>query len=240
MATVQEIITLFFDPTRKRFPVPAPFDVEQLTRDITQALSPFSAYQLDQAALYLRDNRTQKTFPTVADCRHTCERFLERRPDSVTTYEPEFVTVARDDLSRREAAALCRCPLGETADKEGWLVALVDFCRQHKRLPQGREIDRCIALARRSENALYDCRSSKLYPSLVRMRIQMLNKATFDVFAYWPDERRTVPDTRDSRQMPAEVIAAAKANLESLREQPLVVGEPLRKYIDEKMVPPEA
>lgn len=263
MGTPNEIITLFFNPTRQRFPIPAPVDIDFLSRDLVQALSPFSAYQLEQAALYLRDHRTQRTFPTIAECRHTCERFLEQRPDNVTTYEPEFVTVARDDQTRRDAAALCRCELGETADREGWLVALIDFCREHKRLPHGREIDRCIALARRSENGLYDCRidpktgrPSDLYAHLVKMRLAMLNKATFDVFGYWPNNTREVYATPDdggpdgwqslgevadtvTRKLAADKRAEAEAHLETLRGQPLVVGEMLRKYIDEKMMPPK-
>lgn len=85
-------------------------------------------------------------------------------------------------MRRKEAAYRCRCNLGRRADKEGWLPAMLDFTEDHGRIPEGREIDACIVAAKRSENALYDGKGSPFYHSLVVMRLNMLERASIDVF----------------------------------------------------------
>lgn len=83
---------------------------------------------------------------------------------------------------RKQACFMCRCNLGRRADKEGWLGAMIDFAEDHGRIPEGREIDACIVTAKRSESKLHDQRGTPMYNSLVTLRLNMLERASLDVF----------------------------------------------------------
>lgn len=83
---------------------------------------------------------------------------------------------------RRDACFKARCNLGRRADKEGWLCAMLDFIEDEGRLPEGREIDALILKAKKSEGALHDMRGTPFHASMVALRLNMLERASMDVF----------------------------------------------------------
>ena len=150
-------------------------------------------YQIEQAAKHLRDTRTLRSFPTIAECRAACERFLDKpQAPTATTYQTDEMRRSFEhtrSVRRQDAYRLCRCALGETANRDGWLVALVEFCEANNRLPFSAEIDAVKAVARKSEDEMHTCTPAKgyderVYVHLVAMRQEMLNFYAMEVFGH--------------------------------------------------------
>lgn len=141
----------------------------------------------EEVARKLGETRT--AFPNLATCRQALEAASRRQAQPETTDRKPWEGETGDDWRakrQREIAAfkLCRCQLGERADKEGWLPALLEFCQDAGRLPDGREQDGVIAKARRSEDGLARARATDMYRSLVEWRRLMLERAHREVFAF--------------------------------------------------------
>jgi hypothetical protein len=159
-------------------PAPAPF-IARLA-GFGQDLSPEA---LEACASQIIDK--SKTFPTLDKCKAVLQEAERRYVRPAESGARPWDTKARDAAdwrARKRACEICRCALGEQANREGWLVALIDWVSDHGRLPQGLEIDRCKALARRSENALADTRGAPFFNNLVAWRKAMLDRAHKDVF----------------------------------------------------------
>lgn len=125
-----------------------------------------------------------KSFPTFSQCKDAIARAGTTSAQATTEIRP-YETQKRDNLDwerRLKGIKLCRCRMGEVADKEGWLVALMEFCQDTGRLPEISEIPSVRAKAQRSEDALADSRGSPFYQSLVGFRRNMLDRAHADVF----------------------------------------------------------
>ena len=88
----------------------------------------------------------------------------------------------REWEQKLEAFRLCRNSTGYRARKEGWLVAMFDFCREYGRTPMGREIDICIEQARASVEGMEECRGTPLYSSLVALRKAMIARREKEIF----------------------------------------------------------
>lgn len=133
-----------------------------------------------------------KSFPTLRVCQAALER-AERRLAVPVSGEPkpwERQAANRDEWERRLAGIrLCRNPIGREADRDGWLPALIEFAAEHARLPDGREVERVKAVARRCEDGLAECRESPLYRNLVNLRRGMQERAHRDVFGLSPEPR---------------------------------------------------
>jgi hypothetical protein len=130
--------------------------------------------------------RGGKAFPSFTNCREA----LSRGEAALTPmgFEPRaWETHKRDSLEwdrRLAAIKICRCSMGETADNEGWLPALLEFCEDNNRLPYNSEIGHVKAKARRSEDALHRAQGSPFFKSLVGWRKNMLDRARSDVFGH--------------------------------------------------------
>lgn len=114
-------------------------DLESFVGEYTDALGRYSTAEQDAAATALRDSHRYRSWPTVADCVAACQGVrelaarLKPRP-SEATY-PEW---SKERLAL--AYRLIKGDLGRQAAREGWILGLWDFVRNHGRLPTGREI----------------------------------------------------------------------------------------------------
>lgn len=129
----------------------------------------------------------QKTFPSFAQCRDAIARADEAMTAPVSTAVRPWEFQKRDRYdweSRLKGIKLCRCPLGMTANQEGWLVSLIEFCEEKERMPNEREIPALVAKSRLNEEALERARGSPFYKSLVGWRANMLERAHKDVFGF--------------------------------------------------------
>lgn len=129
----------------------------------------------------------QKTFPSFAQCRDAIARAEEAMTAPVSTAVRPWEIQKRDKYdfeSRLKGIKLCRCALGHTADRDGWLVSLIDFCEERERLPNDHEVYALKAKSRKIEDALEMARGTPFYNSLIGWRKNMLERAHLDVFEY--------------------------------------------------------
>lgn len=208
MATAQEIEEHFATPLRGVLGDPRGDGVDPAAfyDALSEDLAPFTVHQLGTAVKAIRRApRKRMGFPTIEECLGAC-RSIVPDPAAPSVKARTFKTREEreaEELSarqrRRAAAGLCRCELGAEADREGWLIALIDFAEDYGRLPEtARELADVKALARRSEDGLADCRQSPLYLSFCRLRKAMLEKASREVFGLSEPSARSPRPARDS------------------------------------------
>lgn len=140
-----------------------------------------------------------KTFPSFAACRSALQttETVMRAPASTEPRPWEHQAKDKADWKARlEAVKMCRCRMGEQADEEGWLPALIEFAQDRGRLPKDHEINGVKATARRNQEALDGARGTPFYKSLVGWRANMLERARKDVFG-WKEEYRAPEEFYD-------------------------------------------
>ena len=126
-----------------------------------------------------------KTFPTFSQCKDAIAKAGMISALKLATDLRPYETQKRDafDWERRvKAIKLCRCQMGDVADREGWLPALIEFCQDTSRLPDSTETPGVRGRAQRSEDALDQSRGSPFYQSLMTWRRNMIERAHVDVF----------------------------------------------------------
>ena len=149
MSTVVNSVSDFVDMALQLFP-PFRWDEEQENTYgaiMARELGGFSPAVLDRAFSELVRARKKDTrTPSPGECLSFCieaRRWLEM--ESNTQQLPQL-RASSDEWSRERrklAHDLKRSDLGRQAAREGWIVALWNFCRRNQRLPSGREIDQC-------------------------------------------------------------------------------------------------
>lgn len=199
----------FLLPMRKRFVIPQALDEAEALNDLTEALSGYTTYQLSNAAKWFRDNRTQRGFPTIAECRTACERFSAAPPMPSGPKFPSSAERRSDDIRRelraKDGAALCRTwPVARQAHSEGWLTTLLEFAEDNLREPTEFELRRLKAKAAAVDANLHrEPRPHKyeMYASLCRLRQAMKDKAAERVWGEPPqvavDRRKVLADRFD-------------------------------------------
>lgn len=150
-------------------------------------LEPYAATLNEEvlSSVASRIMETGKSFPSFAACRSALQASETAMSAPISTEPRPWQTQQKDKLewkARLEAVKLCRCPMGEQADREGWLPALIEFAQDRGRLPNEREIPAVRAKARRSDEALDASRGTPFYASLVTWRKNMMERASKDVF----------------------------------------------------------
>jgi hypothetical protein len=141
-----------------------------------------NAEVLDTVATKLVE-RGGKTFPSFNACKDAlsrAEEFMASPND--TAPKPWESDNGADWRAKQDAIRMCRCAMGELADSEGWLAALMDFCRERGRLPNSHELASVKGTARNSERALEMCRGTGLYESVKTWRQNMMARAHTEVF----------------------------------------------------------
>lgn len=142
-----------------------------------------------------------KTFPSFNTCRSALQSADTAMKAPLSTELRPWQHQARDKAdwaARLAAVKMCRCPMGEQADREGWLPALVEFAQDRGRLPNEREVSQVLAVARRNEDALEAARGSPFHKSLVTWRSNMIERAHKDVFG-WREEYQAPEDFYDDK-----------------------------------------
>lgn len=243
MATDSEVAKHFTDPMRKRFTVPAGLNEADFKDDLAEGLASYSVYQLACASNWFRDNRTQRAFPTVAECRHRCEEFAAERGAQVersagarnwkTDAELREDEKQRDEREARAVEMLRGTREAEGALKDGWLVRLIEFATDNQRLP---DMEECTALYHASKatdaNLHRGGIDKGLYRKLCEMRVNAKLKAIRKVFgreeeAKWEARLRLPPEKTDEAARQAALL-----HLEALeaynKTSPIQIGAPLR------------
>lgn len=168
-------------------------------------LEPYAATLSEEvlSSVASRIMETGKSFPSFAACRSALQTSEASMKAPISTELRPWQKQEKDKAdwkARLEAVKMCRCRLGEVADQEGWLPALVEFAQDRGRLPGEREIPQVRAVARRNEDALEMARGTPFYGSLVTWRKNMLERAHKDVFG-WKQEYQAPEEFYDRRAM---------------------------------------
>lgn len=118
-------------------------DIEAVNESFERVLSRYSPGTLEQATKRWIDNRETNAWPLPVRLKAICEQVqAEAKLASVDTRGEKYD--AWSDAACRAATQILRTDLAlaERAHREGVLLALWDFCRQHRRLPDEREYRR--------------------------------------------------------------------------------------------------
>jgi hypothetical protein len=87
------------------------------------------------------------------------------------------------ELKKARACALLKpTELARRADREGWLVALLEWVTEEGRLPEPREEHAPRKKAQRSEDSLAKCRDLPQFAGFCDLRKAMLDRAHREVF----------------------------------------------------------
>jgi len=119
-------------------------------RLLKDKLCRFAEQDLAAAAEHLAVTATVQTWPTLGDCIRACEAARAKREAADKPAVP--MPVDREAARMPEEAALRilaaeGAALALAACDGDWIVSLVDFVQEHKRLPDERETGQCRALA---------------------------------------------------------------------------------------------
>lgn len=176
----------FIEPMSAFFDQPPGSNAGEFFAALADELSQFGDDFLAAGAKSIRLTRKYRSFPTIAEC---VEAVRTARLDVANTNErgpvtPQYGAKSDDDEWERKVAAwrLCRSDMGHEARKDGWLVALFDFCRERGRLPVGIEATHCVSLSAQSRQGLDQCRGTPLYASLANLRAKMIARVEKEVF----------------------------------------------------------
>jgi hypothetical protein len=120
----------FIEPMSAFFDQPPGSNAGEFFAALSDELSQFGDDFLSAGARSLRLTRKYRSFPTIAEC---VEAVRTSRVDTAPTSPRTFGKPDDGDDWERKLAAwkLCRSDMGREARKDGWLVALYDFCREH-------------------------------------------------------------------------------------------------------------
>ncbi len=142
-----------------------------------------------------------RSFPNFNTCRSALQASETAMKAPLSTELRPWQKQEKDKAdwnARLAAVKMCRCRMGEEADQEGWLPALIEFAQDRGRLPGEREIPQVRAVSRRDEEALDEARGAPFYRNLVVWRQNMLDKAHKDVFG-WKQEYQSPEEFYDKK-----------------------------------------
>jgi len=183
MTTVQEAHSYFVEPLARKFSAPPGANPDEFFSDLAIELARYTRYQLESAAREISRTRTQRGFPTFAECLAAVERQPAERPapkGTVTGSGDGLEDWKRKRDAERAAALMCNCPLGVRARDEGWLVTLLEYAQTHGRLPAQHEIAGLIERSRRVDESALGC--GALTARLLEWRALMKKRAEQRVF----------------------------------------------------------
>jgi hypothetical protein len=122
-----------------------------LMAEYSRLMAQYTDHELEAAADIVIARHRFRTWPTVAECIAALEdhrasvRAAARQPEHERAVHP-YPAWSRERIAK--AGQLINCDLGRKAAREGWILSLHDFCRNHERLPMDREIPALMAAAR--------------------------------------------------------------------------------------------
>ena len=184
----QEAFRAFVNPLSRRFTVPSGLNAEGFLLDVAESMTGYTEHQLSAAAGEITRTRTQRVFPTIAECRAAAERVSASPPVArqMTAHETEPESIERRRWGVRELVR--RSGMAEQADREGWLIVLLDQAAIRGRLPSPYELDEARYAARDAEE-LSARGLGPMFESLRQLRSVMHDKAHKIVFGGQHDGR---------------------------------------------------
>jgi len=164
-------------------------DPKAFIAEYARQLHEFVPSELTVATDLLLKSREQKTtWPSVKECLDACRaaRGLARAKSAPPRQWEQEAHPEWSPQRRQLANALITSDMGLRAAEEGWIGALWDFCRNHQRLPHGREISKVKETAIGFDDALAQCRAGgwesawalkKLGESILKRRERLVDVA---------------------------------------------------------------
>lgn len=133
----------------------------KMMRDMLSAYDEQTLVQAAQSIVRHRDPKRDGTFfPKPSECIAACEAVVKLQRGAMLQIEPPKADEWSDDRITL-AFDLANGPLGRRAAREGWVNALLRFCRKNMRLPKDGEISSCIAENAEFQEALQRCRDGE-------------------------------------------------------------------------------
>lgn len=164
---------------------PVRFDTEarqdEWIDSLTAAFRSYSADVLQRAAQRIVDTRTDRRFPLVAEIHKVCAQIIYddgiKQQSLGVVQDPEKAT-PYSESRERWADTLVNGELGREAAREGWILALHDYAREHGKLPDRPGAARLKASVAGFERELDRCRGGgwELAPFLVQLGTSMLER----------------------------------------------------------------
>lgn len=120
-------------------------------------LKPFEPWVLEAGAQRIMETRKDRYFPQPAEVREILVAIRAQdergKPQMRVSHEQQL----GDPFAL--ADALVNCELGREAARAEpcWVLALHDFCRENRRLPNGQEIAKCKRVAAEFEERYSEC-----------------------------------------------------------------------------------
>lgn len=153
MLTKEQVVRSLFDRLATVYPKPA-LALSQAEVVAARCADGITEEHLEGLAVRIIETRKQKTFPAVQELIAQVRSLAPSSPDPRGSYTPKDRTdqLREDDRREREALAmLAGTDLAHEAVQDRWAPALIDFVKEHQRMPNGYEADKLVALSRRND-----------------------------------------------------------------------------------------
>jgi hypothetical protein len=141
-------------------------------------LRPYGQETLKYARERIINTRTERSFPLPAECKKVCDLIASREEieHGVGRLDVGKVPPQFSDARIKLADDLVMTAMGKEAAKDGWILALHDFCRDNARLPGGNEIAKVKAVPKGFDAAYVDCasRTGALDKALLQLGDKMI------------------------------------------------------------------
>jgi hypothetical protein len=174
-----------FINTLTEFYKPMPYG-PGFVRSLTPMIDQLSADMQEHAAQGIIRSRKAKGWPSLTECEKALRLAAEpARPVTGASFKSSAEVRSdhiADNERRIQAFKLCRCAMGREAHEGRWLNAMIDFCFDNGRLPQGREVTTLKDLARKNDDAAQS--SATRFPPFLAMREAMHDRAYRDVWGF--------------------------------------------------------
>lgn len=157
--TVSPVQAQFIAPLCGVFKRPPGANETAYFKLLKDKLGRFDPEDLKAAADKLAETADSQTWPLLGSCIRACEEARAKRQAEETG--KTNIPVATEAGRMPEAAALrvlaANAPdVAQSACDGDWIVCLLEFVQEHKRVPAGREIDDCRAQKSRTDSKIED------------------------------------------------------------------------------------
>lgn len=143
--SVSPVHTHFIKPLLGLFKRPPGADGEGYFKLLKERLARFEPVDLEAASAAIADSAETQTWPALSVCIRFCEEAKARREAEGKTplrgrYDGDESGKMPEDAAMRILAADAES-LALAACDGDWIAGLIDFVREHRKIPQGREVD---------------------------------------------------------------------------------------------------
>ncbi len=122
--------------------------------EVAKLLGGYTEAELSKAGDILLSGHKGRMWPTPAQCVEACQA-ARGKPTSLPPEGPKYPEWSRE--ARAAADRLIVSDMGRLAADDGWALALHDFCRQTRRLPNATEQHRLKRTSTAFDEAYAEC-----------------------------------------------------------------------------------